>query len=129
MLDGFDQAVNEHRRCRRFQIISFSARLIQNLIPQTGILILIFRNRCCQPVQNANNHRSLGMARRQEIQQVDQGHGVPAHSPAPKVGRCTSDWICPALLPAFVPTVIKQASLFIAGVFFHENDLVGDVVK
>ena len=64
-----------------------------------------------------------------EVEDIDERHGIPADGTAPEFLREAGLRIRPLLLVTLVPAVIQQSGFRIARVLFHPDELIHDVVE
>src|SRR5918995_3196675 len=125
----FGKGINKHAASRGFQIITSDRCFVRYLKPHTGSRILVFFYRRGEANENLYNFISPRIIFGNVIQNIYQGHGVPAHGSAPEFRRLSRKRISPMLLFTFIPSMVKQASFRISCMVLHPYKLIEDVVK
>ncbi len=82
--NALGKRVNEHGRGRRFEIVTFPFRQVEDLVPEPGRFILHFHHGCGGLIEDGDQSRPPGMIARQMIENVDDRHHIPANAASPE---------------------------------------------
>ena len=126
---AFGQRVGEHAACGGLEIVAWFAVVSHDLPPEAGLCVLGLDDRGHGAIERGDKGGALGVAGGEPVEDIDEGHCVPAHGASPDFGAEAGGLVGPGHLLGLVPAMSEQAGVRIAHVLVHEEELAGDVVE
>lgn len=84
LIHSFRESVHKHARGGGLVVVAVARSLIEHLPPQTGVAILPANNAVGDAPQDLVQFFNVGMRGWNEVERIDQRHGIPTFGAAPK---------------------------------------------
>ena len=120
--------VDIHAGTRCLQPVAVYGAFVHDLVPQTGLAVLVFRQPFNKVLQCGNQLRPIPMILRQHFEHVNDRHSIPAHGPAPEFGRVVGFVISPSRGPALIISMIEKTGGRVFQMFSVNQQLLDGLV-